>query len=217
MSIRILLVDDHQMLRDGLRAVLESEDDVEVVGEAMDGHAALELARTVEPDVILMDIGMHGLNGVDATREIKANNPRIKVIALSTYSDKRYVLSMFAAGASGYVVKAAAVDEMLRAVRAVAEGNHYLSPDVAGAVVEAQLGGTSEPDSSLSGTLGSRERQILQLLAEGHTSPQIARRLHIATSTVETHRKNIMRKLDARSIAELTKLAIREGLTSLDD
>jgi len=216
MSIRVLLADDHQMLRDGLRAVLALEDDIEVVGEANDGHSAVEMAGRLAPDVVLMDIGMHGLNGVDATRRIKAEHPNVKVIALSTYSDKRYVLSMLEVGASGYVLKAAAVDEMCRAVRSVAEGKRYLSPDVAGVVVDARFQAPAEPDVPLSSTLGPREREVLQLLSEGHSSPEIARRLHIAASTVETHRRNIMRKLDVHSVAELTKYAIREGLTSLD-
>jgi DNA-binding NarL/FixJ family response regulator len=216
MSIRVLLADDHQMLRDGLSAVLALEEDIEVVGEANDGHTAVEMAGRLAPDVVLMDIGMSGLNGVDATRRIKAESPNVKVIALSTYSDKRYVLSMLEVGASGYVLKAAAVDEMCRAVRAVAEGKRYLSPDVAGVVVDARFQAPAEPDAPSSSILGSREREVLQLLAEGHSSPEIARRLHIAASTVETHRRNIMRKLDVHSVAELTKYAIREGLTSLD-
>ncbi len=204
------------MLRDGLRAVLALEDDVEVVGEANDGHSAVEMAGRLAPDVVLMDIGMSGLNGVDATRRIKAEHPNVNVIALSTYSDKRYVLSMLEVGASGYVLKAAAVDEMCRAVRAVAEGKRYLSPEVAGVVVDARFQAPAEPDAPLPSTLGPREREVLQLLAEGHSSPEIARRLHIAASTVETHRRNIMRKLNVHSVAELTKYAIREGLTSLD-
>jgi two-component system NarL family response regulator len=204
------------MLRDGLRAVLASEEDIEVVGEANDGNAAVEMAGRLAPDVVLMDIGMYGLNGVEATRRIKSENSNVKVIALSTYSDKRYVLSMLEVGASGYVLKAAAVDEMCRAVRAVAEGKRYLSPDVAGVVVDARLEGPVQPDASLSSILGPRECEVLQLLAEGHSSPEIGRRLHIAASTVETHRRNIMKKLDVHSIAELTKYAIREGLTPLD-
>jgi len=214
--IRVLLADDHQMLRDGLRAVLALEKDIEVVGEANDGHGAVEMAGRLAPDVVLMDIGMYGLNGVEATRRIKAGNSNVNVIALSTYSDKRYVLSMLEAGASGYVLKAAAVDEMCRAVRAVAAGKRYLSPDVAGVVLDARFSEPAEPVASMSSVLGSREREVLQLLAEGHSSPEIARRLHIAPSTVETHRRNIMRKLDVHSVAELTKVAIREGLTPLD-
>jgi two-component system NarL family response regulator len=204
------------MLRDGLRAVLALEEDIEIVGEAEDGLAAVEMARRLVPDAVLMDIGMRGLNGVEATRRITAENPEVRVIALSTYSDKRYVLSMLEAGASGYVLKAAAVDEMCRAVRAVAEGKRYLSPDIAGVVVDAHIRAPVQSAAASSSILGSREREILQLLAEGHTSPEIALRLHISTSTVDTHRRNIMRKLDVHSIAELTKYAVREGLTPLD-
>jgi two-component system NarL family response regulator len=216
MSFRVLLVDDHQMLREGLRAILELDEDIEVVAEAADGLAATEMARTLAPDVVIMDIGMEGLNGIDATRQIRADSPAVKVVALSTYSDKSYVLSMLEAGASGYVVKSSAAVEIQRAVRAVAEGHHYLSPDIAGVVVEAHVEASAQTGASVHSILGSRECQILQLLAEGHTSPQIARRLHIATSTVDTHRRNIMNRLDVHSIAELTKYAIRQGLTSLE-
>jgi two-component system NarL family response regulator len=216
MSIRILLVDDHQMMRDGLRSILDLEDDLDVVGEAGNGYEALEMARTRRPDVIVMDIGMKDLNGIEATRQIMAQNPRAKVVALSTHSDESYVLSMLEAGASGYVLKDAAVDEMRRAIRVVAGGRHYLSPEIAGTVVGSRLRGAAEEGASASSLLGARERQILQLLAEGHTSSEIARRLHIATTTVDSHRRNIMKKLDLHSVAELTKYAIREGLTSLE-
>jgi two-component system NarL family response regulator len=204
------------MLRDGLRFILAAEDDIEIIGEAGDGLAAIEMVQTLVPDMVIMDIGMRDLNGMDATRQIKADNPSVKVIALSTYSEKRYVLGMLEAGASGYVLKASAADEMRRAVRAVAEGSHYLSPDIAGVLVDAHLHPPVEAGGSVYSLLGARERQILQLLAEGHKSPAIARRLHIAPSTVETHRRNIMRKLDVHNIVELTKYAVREGLTSLD-
>jgi len=214
MSIRILLVDDHRMLREGLRSILESEADIEVVGEAEDGRTAVGMARKLVPDVVIMDIGMSGLNGVDATRQIKAESPRVAVIALSMYSDKRYVLSMLEAGASGYVTKAAAFDEMRRAVRAVCEGNHYLSLAIAGLVIDAHREAASKGHASETTTLGPREREIVQLLAEGHSSREIARRLHLSANTVETHRRNIMGKLDVHSIAELTRYAIREGLTS---
>ena len=216
MSIRVLLVDDHQMMRDGLRSILDLEDDLDVVGEAGNGYEALEMAAALSPDVIVMDIGMKDLNGIDATREIKAESPQAKVVALSTYSDESYVLSMLEAGASGYVLKDAAVEEMRRAIRVVAEGHHYLSPEVAGSVVASHLRGTAGDHASAYSLLGPRERQILQLLAEGHTSSEIARTLHIATSTVESHRRNIMKKLDLHSVAELTKYAIRQGLTPLE-
>jgi two-component system NarL family response regulator len=214
MSIRILLADDHRMLREALRTILESEEGFEVVGEAQDGRTAVEMTRTLTPDVIIMDIGMPDLNGVEATRQIKSDTPSTKVIALSMHSDRHYVLGMLKAGASGYVLKAAAYDELRRAVQVVCGGKNYLSPDITGVVVDAHLQGSFQP--STSAALGPREREIVQLLAEGHTSPQIAERLHISTSTVETHRRNIMKKLNLHSVAELTKYAIREGLTSLE-
>ena len=216
MSIRILLVDDHQMMRDGLRSILDAEEDLHVVGEAGTGDEAVKMAQELRPDVIVMDIGMRDLNGVDATRLIRTRDPGIKVVALSTHSSEPYVISMLEAGAHGYVVKDAAVDEMRRAIRVVASGRHYLSPDVAGSVVASHLRGATKGSPSAYALLGARERQILQLLAEGHTSSEIARKLHLATTTVESHRRNIMKKLDLHSVAELTKYAIREGLTSLE-
>jgi two-component system NarL family response regulator len=216
MSIRVLLVDDHQMMRDGLRAILDLEGDLDVVGEAANGHEALEMVKTLQPDVIVMDVGMKDLNGIEATRQIKAENPRAKVIGLSTHSDGPYVISMLDAGASGYVLKDNAVDEMRRAIRAVAGGHHYLCSEVAESVVDSNIRRPSGDRASAYSLLGSRERQILQLLAEGHTSCKIGQQLNIATTTVDSHRRNIMRKLDVHSVAELTKIAIRQGLTPLD-
>jgi DNA-binding NarL/FixJ family response regulator len=217
MSIRILIADDHQMLREGLRAILEKQKNVEVIGEASDGRTAVEMARTLVPDVVAMDVSMPDLNGVEATRQIKAENPAVKVIALSRHGDAQYVHRMLEAGASGYVLKSGAYEELRRAIEAVSEGNHYLSPRITGGVIDTHLRVTSEPQSSGAETLSPREREIVQLLAEGHTSPEIARRLHISTRTVEGHRRNITRKLKVHSIAELTKYAIREGLTSAED
>jgi len=216
MSIRILLADDHQIMRDGLRAILASEGTFEIVGEAENGREAAALARELVPDVIIMDIGMPELNGVEATRQIKADNPGVKVVALSMYADRGYVLGILEAGASGYVLKTGAYDEVHRAVKAVAQGKKYLSPDITQMVVDAQVRAPSEPGSSAQTSLGPREREIVQLLAEGHTSPEIAKRLHISSRTVETHRRNIMKKLDLHSVADITKYAIREGLTSLE-
>ena len=216
MSIRILLADDHQIMRDGLRAILASEESFEIVGEAENGREAAALARTLVPDVIIMDIGMPDLNGVEATRQIKADNPGVKVIALSMYADRGYVLGILEAGASGYVLKTGAYDEVHRAVKAVAQGKKYLSPDITQMVVDAQVRAPSQRGPSAQTSLGPREREIVQLLAEGHTSPEIAKRLHISTRTVETHRRNIMKKLDLHSVADITKYAIREGLTSLE-
>ena len=184
--------------------------------EAENGREAAAMARTLVPDVIIMDIGMPDLNGVEATRQVKADNPRVKVIALSMYADRGYVLGILEAGASGYVLKTGAYDELHRAVQAVAQGKNYLSPDITQMVVDAQVRAPSEGSTLAQPSLGPREREIIQLLAEGRTSPEIARRLHISTRTVETHRRNIMKKLDLHSVAELTKYAIREGLTSLD-
>lgn len=216
MSIRVLLADDHQMLRDALRSMLESEGRLQVVGEAGDGRKAVSMARTLAPDIVVMDITMPDLNGVDATHQIKAENPAVKVIALSRHSDRRYVLRMLEAGASGYVLKAAAYDELRRAIQVVSEGKSYLSPDITGIVVDAHVRPPRDADASVDAALGPREREIVQLLAEGYTSPEIGKRLHISARTVETHRRNIMKKLGLHSVAELTKYAVREGLTPLD-
>jgi DNA-binding NarL/FixJ family response regulator len=214
-SLRILLVDDHALMREGLRSILEKESDIEVVGEAEDGRAALDLAARRSPDVIIMDLGMTNLNGIEATRQLVAANPRRKVIALSTYSDKRYVLAALRAGATGYVVKDEAGSELLRAIRAVSRAQVFLCPKVAGAVVEAYAG-TIRGAGAASTVLGGREREVLQLIAEGNTSKEIASKLHISAGTVDSHRRNIMKKLDLHSVAALTKYAIREGLTSAE-
>jgi DNA-binding NarL/FixJ family response regulator len=208
-SLRILLVDDHAMLREGLRSILAREPGVEVVGEAADGRAALDAVRALAPDVVVMDVGMADLNGIEATRRIRAESPSTRVIALSTHSDRRYVAGMLEAGARGYVAKVSAYDELRQAVRAVAAGRVYLSPRLADAGVPA-------PRVSTTISLAPREREVLQLIAEGHSSPEIAGRLHISGHTVETHRRNIMQKLGLHSVAELTRYAIREGITSLD-
>lgn len=213
MSIKIMLVDDHKMLREALRGILEKSGDIAVVAEANDGAEALERARALAPDVVVMDIGLAGMSGIEATRRLLAENPAVKVLGLSTFADRRMVLQMLEAGARGYVVKSAGSEELLRAIRAVAQGETYLYAEAAAAIVDSlrkqSLQGTR------SETLGRREREVLQLLASGKTSIQIAEALHIATGTVEVHRRNIMRKLDLHNVAELTKYAIREGLTSV--
>ncbi len=220
--IRIVLVDDHKMMRDGLRAYLEREQGVEVIAEAKDGREAIRLVKEHLPDVVVMDIALPKMNGVEATRQITAAHPDVKVVALSTHCDKRYVLSMLDAGAAGYVDKVAAGEELLRAVRSVSRGDCYLSPAVTGLVVSRSVTPVAaearEADTGPSRVtvLGPREREVLQLIAEGHSSPQIAEDLHISKKTVETHRRNIGRKLGLRSVAELTKYAVRHGLTPLD-
>ena len=211
---RILLVDDHELMRDGLRSILESEANVEIVGEASSGREAVALAHTLEPDVVVMDVGMKDLNGIDATRQIVGDLPAVRVIALSSHSDSRYVSAMLEAGACGYVLKANAYADLREALQAARQGKSYLCADVTKAVVDASLHGLrGRVDPAV---LSEREREVLQLLAEGLTSPQIGKRLFIATSTVETQRRSIMRKLSIHSVADLTKWAIREGLTQLE-
>lgn len=213
MKARVLLADDHRMMREGLRALLEREADLEVVGEAADGREVLRAVRELHPDVVIMDIGMPSLNGLDATRQLAIEAPQTKVIALSTHSDKRYVLGMVEAGAAGYLLKESAAEELLRAIRAVMRGQKYLSAETAGTVIDGYRG-RDFPDEGGPSVLGTREREVLQLLAEGKSSPEIARLLFVSVSTVETHRRNIMRKLDIHSVAELTKYAIRHGITT---
>jgi DNA-binding NarL/FixJ family response regulator len=214
--MKILLVDDHQMLREGLRATLAREADFAIVGEAGDGHAAIAAARALQPDVVVMDISMPGLNGLEATRHILAESPGIKVIGLSMHSDRRYVHAAFEAGASGYLLKNGASDELVVALRAVARGQHYVSPAVAGLIVEGFVAGAASAAAAPPVELSSREREVLQLLAEGNTSKDVAARLGVAVSTVETHRRQISTKLNIHSIAGLTKYAIRHGLTSVE-
>ena len=208
-----MLVDDHRKLREALRATLEKAGDIELVAEADDGAPARALARALAPDVVVMDIGLAGMGGTEATRRMLAENPGIKVLSLSTLADPRAVLQMLQAGAHGYVVKSAGREELLRGIRAVAQGETHLYAEAAAAIVDnlrkQSLQGTR------SGTLSRRECEVLQLIAGGKTSAQIAAALHIATGTVEVHRRNIMRKLDLHNVAVLTKYAIREGLTSI--
>ena len=217
MTIRALLVDDHAMLREGLRAVLEREPEVEVVGESTDGLEAIATALRLRPDVVVMDIGMRNMNGIEATRELVERLPECRVLALSVHSDRRYVDRMLQAGASGYVLKESASSELVRAIRTVHGGERYLSPRLGDRIPGPlpSLGEEIDPDL-LNGKLAPREREVLKLLAEGRTSKRIAELLAISPRTVETHRRNIMRKLRLHSVAELTKFAIREGLTTVE-
>lgn len=205
-KVRVLLADDHQMFREALCHLLQSQPDMEVVGQTGDGMQVLDLARRTAPQIVCMDISMPGMDGAEVTRILRTVLPQVMVVALSAYSDQQYVLDMLNAGASGYVTKAEASDELLRAIRTVLSGRTYLCPDVAGVVTGALVGqgGAARPTA----VLGARERQVLKLVAEGCTSVQIADMLNIAPSTVEVHRRNIMRKLDRHSVAALTRYVV---------
>ncbi len=214
MTIRIVLADDHRMLLDALIAVLAHEQDLQVVGAVSDGPATLKLVAEVEPDVLVLDISMPGINGVDVARQLHKSHPGIKVLALSAYLDKRFVQEMLKAGAMGYVTKTAALTDLPRAIRAVAGGQNFLSAEITAALVSeiAPQGASATPPLS---ALSPREREVLRLVADGVRTAEIARRLGITKATIEVHRRNVMHKLELRTVAQLTKYAVREGLTTL--
>ncbi len=213
--VRILIADDHKIVRDGLRALLEREPDFRVVGEASNGREAVEVTRELVPDVVITDLVMPVLNGIDATRQIVAEQPQVRVMTLSMHSDRRFVTDMLQAGAVAYLRKESAFEELAEAIRAVMSGEVFLGRGITGVVVEGYKSLIGE-EAEGSGVLSAREREVLQLLAEGNRTNEIATLLHLSAKTVESHRTNIMKKLDLHSIAELTKFAVREGLTSLD-
>jgi DNA-binding NarL/FixJ family response regulator len=212
MTIKVLIADDHQIVREGLRSMLEKEPEIRVVGEAEEGRTTLRLARELAPDVIIMDVAMPELNGIEATRQITAEFPTINIIALSMHDDRRFVLNMLKAGAKGYLLKDSAFKELAKAIRAVVANKTYLSSEIADIVVKDYLASATSDESSVFTMLTPREREVLQLIAEGKTTNQTAEHLHISIKTVETHRTQIMAKLKVKGIAELTKYAIREGL-----
>lgn len=215
MSVRVVLADDHAIVREGLKAILEKNPDIQVAGEAGDGRSAVLLANQLLPDVMVMDIGMPDLNGIEATRLIKSAHPQAKIVALSTYSDKRYVMRMLEAGACGYVLKAGVGRELVQAVLDAYQGKSYLSPEVASVVVSGYVNRDESEPPGLT-VLGAREREALGFIVEGKSSKDIASLMSISVRTVEMHRRNIMRKLGLHSVAALTKYAIREGLTNPD-
>lgn len=215
MTARILLADDHKILREGLRVLLESQNGLRIVGEADNGRAAVQLAVQLKPDVVIMDVGMPELNGIDATRQIVRQCPRTRVIALSMHSDGQFVTGMLKAGAAGYLLKDSAFEELHDAVQTVLQGKVYLSPSVTGTIVDGYIRSQPAQPADIA-SLTPREREVLQLLAEGKTTKQIAQILQVSVKTVETYRRQLMEKLNTQSVAELTKFAIRVGLTSLE-
>lgn len=215
---RIIIVDDHAMMRAGLRSILEQSPDIEVVGEAGEGLEAIDLAQRLVPDVMLVDIAMPGLNGVEITRKIRATDKAIAVVIVSMHADERYVRAVLDLGARGYLLKTCEAGELLRAIEAVRRGRLYVTADLTHVLVNRMHGAPADQgDAPHADALTPREREVVQLIAEGHSSKDIAERLHTAVKTVESHRANAMAKLDLHSIAALTKFALREGLTQLAD
>ncbi len=217
MALKILIADDHKIVRDGLNALIHKEAGLEVVAQAATGREAVELVREHRPDLIIMDVSMPDLNGIEATRQILNEEPGARVIALSMHADRRFVTGILKAGAAGYLLKDCAFGELIDAIRTVVAGKYYLSEGIADVVVKDYINQLSEGQSALSADLLTiREREVLQLLAEGHSTKEIAATLHLSVKTVESHRQKIMQKLNIHSVAGLTRYAIREGLTSLD-
>jgi DNA-binding NarL/FixJ family response regulator len=232
MSERIIIADDHQIVRQGLRRLLESEESFTVVGEAANGRAAVKMAEENHPDVIVMDVTMPDLNGIDAARQVTLQHPEIKVIGLSMHADSRFASEMLRAGASGYLLKEDAFEELATAIRQVLSGSVYVSPRIAGALLGRSLEAErhEEPTGiAADGNVGSiptmlspilqlspRQREVLQLIAEGRSTKEIAFDLGVSVKTVETHRRQMMDKLNLHSVAQLTKYAVREGLTSVE-
>jgi DNA-binding NarL/FixJ family response regulator len=217
MTVKILIADDHKILREGLKSLLEQKPDFVVVAEAEDGLSAFAGVKKYKPDLAILDIGMPGLNGIEVTRRIRSEIPETRVIALSMHADRRFVMGVLEAGANGYLLKDSAFEELVTAVAAVAKGRMYLSSSIAETVVKSSLEKSDRGQQGTSVLLSGREREVLQMIAEGKSTKEIAFQLFVSSKTVETHRKQIMDKLNIRTIAGLTKYAIREGLTSLGD
>ena len=215
MGIRILLADDHEIMCQGLRALLRKYDDMEIIGQAADGRIAIEMVRKLSPDVVIMDISMPNLNGIEATRQMLRERPDVKVLALSTHSDRSMVAKMLKAGALGYMIKDSTFTELVTGIRTICDNQTYLCPQVSKVVLNDYVGMLSDPNRSTGDILTTREREVLQLVAEGLTTKRIAAKLHIGTKTVDAHRGHIMEKLDIHNMAGLTKYALREGLTTL--
>jgi DNA-binding NarL/FixJ family response regulator len=215
-KIRIVLAEDHDVMRQALSSLLASSEEFAVTGEACNGRELLARIETSAPDVVVMDINMPELNGIEATRKLHAHHPHIKIIGLSVHTKGRMVSEMLKAGANGYVPKTCAVAELLTAIRTVMNGKVYVSPDVLGEVMEVRLNGSSDKETSVFTKLTEREREVLQLLAEGFATKEIASKLCLSVPTIHTHRQHLMQKTGARSIADLVRYAIREGIISTD-
>jgi two-component system response regulator NreC len=215
MSIKVLIADDHQIIREGLCAMLEKEHDIKVIGEAVDGRMTQRMAQELVPDVIIMDVAMPDLNGIEATRQIVAKLCGVKIIALSMHDDRRFVLDMLKAGAAAYILKDDAFKSVSKAIRMVMGNRTYYSNKISNLVENNCLISSTGRKTADVQLLSCREREVLQLVADGKTSNQIAEELHISVKTVETHRQQVINKLNIKNVAELTKYAVREGLTNL--
>ena len=216
-TIRVLLADDHTIVRKGLRSLLDEEPNINVIAEAEDGREAVEKALELLPDVVVMDISMPLVNGLEATRTILRQNPQIKIIVLTVHTDSEYIFQILNAGSSGYLVKNSAPEELVTAIHAVHQGGSYLSPSISKKVVNRFVEQNKELISEDSySTLTNREREILQLIAEGYSTREVAESLHISVKTAETHRANMMAKLDLSNMVDLMKYAIRRGIIDLN-
>ena len=215
--IKIVLADDHTIVRQGLRSILEQQAGINVVAEAANGREAVRLTEQLKPDVVVMDFGMPDLNGLEATRQIMQRVPDTRVLILTRHADQEYVKSILKAGASGYLVKKSAVEELVIAIQAVQRGDSYLDPSISTSIIKEYLDPIAGESKTLEIKLTSRQYEVLQLIAEGHPNREIASRLNISVKTVENHRANIMKSLDLHSTADLIQYAIRKGIISLDD
>jgi len=215
-NIKVLVADDHTILRQGIKALLDNQAGIEVIGEAKDGREALELVERLLPDVILMDIGMPGLNGLEATRRIKKKFPGIKVLVLTMYTNEEYVFQILNAGANGYLVKETAFQDLISAIKAVYRDEAFMSPSISKKVINRYTQGIRKTNDTTCDILTTREREILQLIAEGSSSKKIAEALFISPKTVETHRTHIMDKLNIHNRTDLIKYAIRTGIVDID-
>ena len=216
-TIKVVLAEDHTIVRQGLRSILEQHAGIEVIAEAENGREAVRIAEQMKPDVVLMDFSMPGLNGLEATRQIKQRVPDVKVLVLTRHANREYIESILRAGASGYLIKKSAADRLIIAIQSVARGDSFLDPSISRMIIAGYLHPAAGETEGHDVKLTPRQREVLQLIVEGHPNREIASTLHISVKTVENHRANLMQKLDLHSTADLTQYAIREGIISLDE